>query len=121
VSSAADPLRRLRLVNRTSRPWVLAVFDGGETADTLRVVGSLLADPFGESGALEMAVRPRRTLHGALVNHVHYDSLLVSAVVTSPQLLPDRPELLLEAVVEEGVLRLGVAGWEARTASPSGG
>lgn len=120
MSSAADP-RRLRLVNRTDRPWVLAVFEGVERSGSLRVVGSLLADPFGESGVLEVAVRPRRPLHGALVNHVHYTSLLVSAVVTSPQLLPDRAELLLEAVVEQGVLRLGVAGWETRTASPSGG
>lgn len=110
MTVAAGDRRRLRLVNRTSRPWVLLALERREPSLPGRVLGSILAEPYGESGTLEVGAAPGRALYAALVDHVCYDSVLVSAVVTAPRELPDRGELVLEAVVEEGGLRLRLVG-----------
>lgn len=118
----SDPLatvrRRVRLLNRTDRPWLLAVLERRRPSDAGCVLGTVLAAPFSTSGWLDVAAAPGRALYAVLVNHVFYDSLVVSAVVTTPRELPDRDELSLEAVVAGGGLRLGLAA--TPISSPSG-
>lgn len=104
--------RGVRLLNRTDRPWLLVVIERRRPDAAGRVLGTVAAPPFRASGRLGFSVAPGAAVYAALLSDMVLDSIVVSAVVTTPQRLPERSDLVLEALQADGALRLGLTAGE---------